>query len=259
MKRVTVITGATRGIGLAVAQRLAQDGMAVVGCGTSSSAKAETMMQDVIEKCNGDFLYVQTDVSKQHDRENLISEAIARFGRIDALVNNAGVGSLEQRNILEISEESLDRVFGINLKSAIFLSQLAAKHMIEQVKASPQETKPVIVNMSSISAYTLSVMRGEYCMSKAAMAMMTKLFAYALADYDINVYEIRPGNILSDMTEPVKEKFDKYIAEGLHPLRRWGTGDDCAKAVSAICSGLFPYTTGASLDVDGGFHMKWID
>lgn len=125
-------------------------------------------------------------------------------------------------NILDVTEESLDRVFGINLKGYLFLGQLAAKQMIKQVEAGDPAPKPVIINMSSISAYTLSVMRGEYCMSKAAIAMLTKLLAFALADYGINVYEIRPGNILSDMTLPVKEHFDKLIADGLHPLRRWG-------------------------------------
>lgn len=256
-KKVAIITGATRGIGNAIANRLADDGFAVVACGTMPWERAEGHLKDVMEKT--DFLYVRTDVSKQEDRENLISSTIKKFGRIDALINNAGVGSAKQENILDVSEESLDRVMDINLKGYLFTAQLAAKQMIKQVQENPEEDMPVIVNMSSISAYTLSLMRGEYCMSKAAITMLTKLLAFALADYEINVYEIRPGNILSDMTLPVKEKFDKYIADGLHPLRRWGTGEDVAKAVSAICLGYLPYTTGSAIDVDGGFHMKWID
>ena len=241
-EKVAVITGATRGIGNAVALQLAKDGYAIVGCGTMDPARAEGHMKEIAD-ASPEFLYVQADVSREEDRRNLIDRTLERFGRIDVLVNNAGVGSLVRTNILDVTEESLDRVFGINLK----------------VEAGDPAPKPVIINMSSISAYTLSVMRGEYCMSKAAIAMLTKLLAFALADYGINVYEIRPGNILSDMTLPVKEHFDKLIADGLHPLRRWGTGEDCAKAVSAICKGYLPYTTGSAIDVDGGFHMKWID
>ena len=256
-RKVAVITGATRGIGNAIANRMADDGFAIVACGTMSPERADEHLKEIKEKT--EMLYVRADMSKQEDRENLIASAVERFGRIDALINNAGVGSVKQENILDVSEESLNRVMDINLKGYLFTAQLAAKQMIKQVKEDPDGDKPVIVNMSSISAYALSVMRGEYCMSKAAIAMLTKLLAFALADYEINVYEIRPGNILSDMTAPVKEKFDKYIADGLHPLRRWGTGEDCAKAVSAICMGYLPYTTGSAIDVDGGFHMKWLD
>ena len=256
-KKVAVITGATRGIGNAIANKMADEGFAIVACGTMSPERADEHLKEV--KAKTEFLYVQADMSRQEDRENLISAAVEHFGRIDTLINNAGVGSAKQENILDVSEESLDRVMDINLKGYLFTAQLAAKQMIKQVQEDPQGERPVIVNMSSISSYTLSLMRGEYCMSKAAITMLTKLLAFALADYEINVYEIRPGNILSDMTLPVKEKFDKYIAEGLHPLRRWGTGEDVAKAVAAICLGYLPYTTGSAIDVDGGFHMKWID
>lgn len=256
--KVAIITGATRGIGNAVALQLAKDGFVIAGCGTSGRTRAEEQMGEII-KAAPEFLYVQTDVSSDADRRRLVELTLERFGRIDVLVNNAGVGSLERTNILDVTEESLDRVLNINLKGYLFLAQLAAKQMIKQVQADDSAPKPVIINMSSISAYTLSVMRGEYCMSKAAIAMMVKLLAFALADYGINVYEIRPGNILSDMTLPVKEHFDKLIEDGLHPLRRWGTGEDCALAVSTICKGYLPYSTGAVIDVDGGFHMKWID
>jgi NAD(P)-dependent dehydrogenase (short-subunit alcohol dehydrogenase family) len=256
--KIALITGATRGIGNAVALQLAKDGYCIAGCGTMNLVSAEEHFREIKENC-GDFLYIQADISKSTDRVRLVEKTVEHFGKIDVLVNNAGVGSLERTNILDMTEESLDRVFGINLKGSLFLSQLAAKQMIKQVEAEGKKNPPVIIFMSSISAYTLSVMRGEYCMSKAAMAMLVKLLAFALADYGINVYEIRPGNILSDMTMPVKEKFDKYIAEGIHPIRRWGTGEDCALAISAICKGYFPYTTGAVIDVDGGFHLKWID
>lgn len=256
-RKVAVITGATRGIGNAIAQRLAADGFAVAACGTMSEERAAERLKTVKDKT--DLLYIRADMSRQEDRERLISSVVDHFGRIDALINNAGVGSAKQENILDVSEESLDRVMDINLKGYLFTAQLAAKQMIRQRQEEPEGIRPVIINMSSISAYTLSLMRGEYCMSKAAITMLTRLLAFALADYEINVYEIRPGNILSDMTLPVKEKFDRYIADGLHPLRRWGTGEDVAKAVSAICKGYLPYTTGSAIDVDGGFHMKWID
>ena len=185
-EKVAVITGATRGIGNAVALQLAKDGYAIVGCGTMDPARAEGHMKEIAD-ASPEFLYVQADVSREEDRRNLIDRTLERFGRIDVLVNNAGVGSLVRTNILDVTEESLDRVFGINLKGYLFLGQLAAKQMIKQVEAGDPAPKPVIINMSSISAYTLSVMRGEYCMSKAAIAMLTKLLAFALADYGINV------------------------------------------------------------------------
>lgn len=257
-KQVAIITGATRGIGNAVALQLAKDGYAIVGCGTMNPQRAEEHMKEIMAVAK-EFLYVPADVSRQEDRQALIARTLDRFGCIDVLVNNAGVGSLERTNILDITEESLDRVFDINLKGALFLSQMAAKQMIRQIREETEGPKPCIINMNSISSYTLSVMRGEYCMSKAALSMLTKLLAYALSEHKINVYEVCPGNILSDMTAPVKEHFDQLIADGLHPLRRWGTGKDCALAVSAICKGYLPYSTGETVNVDGGFHMKWID
>jgi NAD(P)-dependent dehydrogenase (short-subunit alcohol dehydrogenase family) len=258
VKKTVLITGVTRGIGNAIALQMAKDGYAIAGCGTMDPASADSHIKKIREIYK-DFLYVQADISKAEDRIRLVANIIEHFGRIDVLVNNAGVGSLKRANILEVTEESFNRVFDINLKGSLFLSQMVAKHMIEGIKDREKENLPLIIFMSSISAYTLSVMRGEYCMSKAAMAMLVKLFGFALAEYGINVYEIRPGNILSDMTLPVKDHFDKLIAGGLHPIRRWGTGEDCALAVSAICKGYLPYSTGAVIDVDGGFHMKWID
>lgn len=170
-----MITGATRGIGNAIAQQLAADGFAVAACGTMSEERAAERLKTVKDKT--DLLYIRADMSRQEDRERLISSVVDHFGRIDALINNAGVGSAKQENILDVSEESLDRVMDINLKGYLFTAQLAAKQMIRQRQEEPEGIRPVIINMSSISAYTLSLMRGEYCMSKAAITMLTRLLA----------------------------------------------------------------------------------
>jgi len=177
------------------------------------------------------------------------------MGRIDLLVNNAGVSPKVRMDILEVTEESYDRVMTINLKGPFFLTQLVANWMIE-LKKFRNELEPKIVNISSISAYTSSTSRGEYCISKAGVSMMTKLYADRLSEYGVNVYEIRPGIIFTPMTEPVKEKYDKLISEGITPIKRWGTPEDVAKAVVAIAKGYFPFSTGEVFNVDGGFHIR---
>jgi len=200
------------------------------------------------------FIYVQTDISKAADRERLISEAVERFGRIDILVNNAGVAPLERRDLLDMSEESFDRVIGINTKGNLFLTQLAAKQMLRQEEIFPVRGK--IINISSCSAEVSSVNRGEYCVSKAGVSMLTKLFADRLAADNILVHEIRPGVILTDMTEKVHEKYDRLFAEGTFPIPRWGTPEDVAEMCALFCSDKITYTTGNYVDVDGGFHIK---
>ena len=183
------------------------------------------------------------------------------FGRIDLLVNNAGMGPRTRMDILETTEESYDEVMNVNLKGPFFLSQLVARTMLEQLETGPAETNgggshaPQIINIGSISAYTSSPARGEYCISKAGVGMMTLLFADRLAESGINVCEVRPGIVETDMTSTVKEKYDKLIGDGLTPIRRWGQPEDVGKAVAALAEGLFPFSTGAVLDVDGGFHM----
>jgi NAD(P)-dependent dehydrogenase (short-subunit alcohol dehydrogenase family) len=187
-----------------------------------------------------------------------VAETIEKFGRIDLLVNNAGVAPKVRADLLDAGEESFDRLFAINLKGPFFLTQLAAKQMLRQA---PDEEgfRGRIVNITSISVYTASVNRGDYCMVKAGLAMMTKLFADRLAHDGINVYEIRPGVIATDMTGGVKEKYDKLIIQderGITPIRRWGKPEDIGRAVRAIAEDRFPFSTGACFDVDGGFHLQ---
>ena len=172
-------------------------------------------------------------------------------------MNNAGVAPAVRADLLEASEESFNRLIGINVKGPYFLTQLAAKWMIEQIQTGGmRSTHPRIVTISSISAYTASTNRGDYCVSKAALAMLTPLFAARLAEHGINVYEIRPGLIATDMTSPVKEKYDRMIAADLTPIPRWGTPEDVGKAVAAIAQSLLPFSTGEVLNVDGGFHLR---
>jgi 3-oxoacyl-[acyl-carrier protein] reductase len=180
-----------------------------------------------------------------------------RFNRLDLLVNNAGVAPEMRADILAASEESFDRLMNVNVRGPYFLTQLAARYMVERVTtAGFTGPKPKIVTITSISAYTASVNRGDYCISKAALSMLTPLFATRLAEFGINVYEIRPGVIATDMTMGVKEKYDELIKHGLTPIARWGSPDDVAKAVLAIAQDAFPFSTGEVLNVDGGFHLR---
>jgi 3-oxoacyl-[acyl-carrier protein] reductase len=188
------------------------------------------------------------------DRERLVAETVKNFGRIDLLVNNAGVAPKVRADLLDAGEESFDRLININLKGPYFLTQLVARHMIEQAET---VTNPKIITISSISAYTASLNRGDYCVAKAGLAMATQLYAARLAEHGINVYEIRPGIIETDMTGAVKEKYDDLIFnEGITPIRRWGQPEDVGKAVVAVATDLLPFSTGQVIDVDGGFHLR---
>jgi NAD(P)-dependent dehydrogenase (short-subunit alcohol dehydrogenase family) len=251
---VALISGSRRGIGLGIAVCLARAGFNIVMNGTApGELTAESIRQVKTEGVR--VTYTQADISMRADRERLISETKSRFGRLDILVNNAGVNPEVRQDILEASEESFDRLININLKGPYFLSQIAANWMIQQ-KQDNAKAQPKIINISSISAYTASTQRGEYCVSKAGISMMTKLFAARLAEYGIGVYEIRPGIIDTDMTAPVKDQYSRKIKEGLTPIRRWGYPKDIARAVSAIALGHFPFSTGEVINVDGGFHLK---
>jgi NAD(P)-dependent dehydrogenase (short-subunit alcohol dehydrogenase family) len=251
---VALVTGASRGIGRGVVLTLAREGYdCVVNYARNAAAAGEVCR--AIESAGGQALPVQADVSAGGDRQKLVAETVARFGRIDLLVNNAGVAPDVRADLLDASEESFDRLIDTNLKGPYFLTQLVARQMIAQ--ASNLESPPKIVTISSVSAYAASTNRGDYCVAKAGLSMMTKLFAARLAEHGINVYEIRPGVIATDMTGPVKAKYDKMILEeGLTPIRRWGTPDDIARAVVAVAKGLFPFSTGEVLNVDGGFHLR---
>ncbi len=254
MKQVAIVTGSSRGIGRGIALSLAERGWQIVVNYRSNRAAAEEVHK-AVESAGGGALLVQADMGSQADLEKLVNAALAEYGRIDLLVNNAGVGPRQRVDMLQVGEESYNEVMGINLKGPFFLTQRVANEMISLLeKGDVQE--PKIINIGSISAYTSSPARAEYCISKAGMSMMTKLWADRLAEYGINVYEIRPGIIATDLTSVVKDKYDRLILdEGLTPIKRWGTPEDIGKAVLAIAEGLFPFSTGEVINVDGGFHL----
>lgn len=248
MRKVACVTGAASGIGLAIAKSLSEADYRVV--------IADIQEADLLALHGPDHIFVRADVSSHEDRQNILETIRTECGRLDLLVNNAGVAPRVRADILETSEESYDRVMTINLKGPFFLTQLLAKYMIELLQNGRVE-RPKIINISSMSAYTSSTSRGEYCISKAGISMVTKLFADRLAEYGINVYEIRPGIIRTPMTEAVVAKYDKLILEdGILPIRRWGIPEDIASAVRAIVSGGFEYSTGEVFNVDGGFHLR---
>jgi NAD(P)-dependent dehydrogenase (short-subunit alcohol dehydrogenase family) len=253
-KKTAIVTGGARGIGNAIAQQLAKDEFAVVIFDIIPPEDAKESLE-TFKTYDIPFLYVQGNLADASDRKRLVETVIREFGRIDVLVNNAGVAPKERRDILEMTEESFDFVIGINLKGTLFLTQLVAREMIRLIE-SGADISPVIINISSISAYTSSTNRAEYCISKAGVSMLTKLFADRLAGYGIYVYEIRPGIILTDMTSVVKEKYDRLIAEGITLIKRWGYPQDIANAVSILCSGKLTYSTGEVINVDGGFHIR---
>lgn len=251
---VALVTGASRGIGRAIAQHLAAAGYAV-GVNFLHSAAAAAEVVNQIEAHGGAALALQGSVADQSARASLVDQLLARFGRLDLLVNNAGITSPGRLDLLEATDEGWETVLGTNLKGPFFLSQLAAAKMIELIAAG-SISRGSIINVSSISAYAVSTNRADYCIAKAGLRMMTQLFAARLADEKIRVYEVCPGVIESDMTAPVREKYDRLIAEGLSPIRRWGSPDDVAQAVVALASDAFPFSTGDCLNVDGGFHIR---
>ncbi len=243
MKKYAFVSGGTRGIGLGIAEILRNNGYEVI---ISSS----TLPEDT----HG-FKYIKCDISRTEDRSAALEYAREKFGRIHLLVNSAGVGSLKRLDILETTEESFDRVMNINAKGTFFMCQLFANAMIEW-RTKDSDFKPRIINIGSISAYTSSTSRGEYCISKAAVSMTTQLFADRLAEYEIPVFEVRPGIIHTDMTAVVTEKYDKLIAEGVTPIKRWGEPHDVADAVLACATGLLDFGTGTVINADGGFSIR---
>mgnify|MGYP005838031335 CR=1 FL=1 len=253
-KKVALVTGASRGIGKAIAVKLAQEGYAIATIGSSDEDQVVEGLAE-IRKFSPELIYIKGSLASSQDRKNFVDSVIDRFGRIDVLVNNAGVAPKVRMDILETTEESMDYVLGINLKGTFFLTQAVANIMVNTIE-NIEGMSPAIINISSISAYTASTQRGEYCISKAGMSMITSLFADRLAQYGINVYEVRPGVIMTDMTAGVKEKYDNLIANGLTPIKRWGYPEDVANAVSVLCSGNLRFSTGEVINVDGGFHLR---
>jgi NAD(P)-dependent dehydrogenase (short-subunit alcohol dehydrogenase family) len=251
---VAIVTGASRGIGRGIATALAAHGWtAVINYRGNAAAAQETA--DAIQAAGGRALIVQADIGAAPDRELLVRTTLERCGRVDLLVNNAGMAPRQRMDLLTTTENSYDEVMAVNLKGPFFLTQRVAYAMIELLRQGVID-QPKIINIGSISAYTASVNRGEYCISKAGMGMMTALFAERLAEYGILVYEVRPGIIETDMTSAVKERYDALIGGGLTPLRRWGQPEDVAWAVLAIAQGYMPFSTGEVINVDGGFHLR---
>jgi 3-oxoacyl-[acyl-carrier protein] reductase len=237
MKRIALVTGGSRGIGLGIAQALLKDGFEVAICGMRQICDLK------------EFFYVQCDVSDRQARAKLLDAIRQRFGRLDVLVNNAGIAPKVRADILDATEESFEYLVRTNLQGPYFLTQAVAKWMIEQ------ETG-CIINVSSISATVASVNRGDYCISKAGVAMASQLWAARLGKYEIPVYEVRPGVIKTDMTSAVTAKYDKLLAEGLAIQKRWGTPEDVGKVVAALARGDLPYSTGAVIMVDGGLTVR---
>jgi 3-oxoacyl-[acyl-carrier protein] reductase len=253
-QKVALITGAARGIGNAIAYQLVQEGFAIVIMDIIDEAKVEENIEK-IKKIGQPLLYLKGDITSDISRREVVAKILETFGRIDILVNNAGVAPKVRLDILESTEESMDFVLGINLKGTFFLTQLISNVFINETQ-NVEGIKPKIVNISSMSAYTSSTQRGEYCISKAGVSMITSLFADRLAEYGINVYEIRPGIIFTDMTSAVKEKYDGLIEGGLTPIKRWGYPEDIANAVSVLCSEKLAFSTGEVINIDGGFHLR---
>lgn len=255
MTPAALVTGASRGIGRGIALALAEAGYDLVVNYASNTAAAEEVATE-IEKRQAKAALVPADIADATQRSALVDRAYEAFGRLDLLVNNAGVAPTVRADLLEAGEESFDRLIAINLKGPYFLTQQIARRMIGQVADGTVES-PKIVTISSMSAYTASVNRGDYCVAKAGLGMMTKLFAARLAEHGITVFEVRPGIVATDMTGPVREKYDRLILqEGLTPIRRWGVPEDVGRAVVAIARDLFPFSTGQVIDVDGGFHLR---
>jgi len=239
MKKTVLITGGSRGIGRGIAELMYEKGWNVA---ITSRREADPQAQEK-------FLCIRADNADAQDRERAVHTVLEKFGKIDLLVNNAGIAPRVRADLLEMSEESMHELLQVNLVAPFFLTQRVAKEMIAQGSG-------MIINITSMSAYTVSTNRGEYCMSKAGLSMATQLYAARLAEYGIPVYEIRPGIIKTDMTGGVTAKYDALIEGGITPIKRWGYPEDIAKAVYMLSQELLPFSTGEVINVDGGFHIQ---
>jgi NAD(P)-dependent dehydrogenase (short-subunit alcohol dehydrogenase family) len=253
-KRVALITGGTRGIGLGIATALADSGFDLAINGVRDQSQVADALNS-LQNRGCQVHYCRGDVSNAADREVIVDAVRRAFGRLDVLVNNAGVAPLVRADVLDATEESWDRVMGINLKGPYFLTQLAARWMIEQYKAD-SSFRGVVINVSSVSATEASINRGEYCVSKAGLAMATQIWAHRLAEFKIPVYEVRPGVVHTDMSAKVAEKYDRMIANGLTVENRWGEPDDVGRAVAVLAGGELTYATGNVLLIDGGLTIR---
>jgi 3-oxoacyl-[acyl-carrier protein] reductase len=254
VKRVALVTGGSRGIGRGIAEALADSGFDLAINGVRKVSEVADVMAALRQR-GADAHYCRGDVSVATDRAQIVASVRERFGRLDTLVNNAGVAPNVRADVLEATEESFDRVVGINLKGPYFLTQLIARWMIDQRRADAAFTG-VIVNISSVSATEASINRGDYCISKAGVAMATQLWAHRLAEFGVAVYEIRPGIIHTDMSAAVAEKYDRLIANGLTVENRWGEPEDVGRAVAMLARGDLSYATGNVLNIDGGLTLR---
>ncbi len=245
---VALVTGGSRGIGRGICLELARHGYAVA----VNYAGNEDAARETVGLLGAGAAAFRADVGDDAQRERLVDEVLARWGRIDVLVNNAGITSVGRKDILEATTESWDRVLAVNLRGPFFLTQRVAREMLRRADL----INPAVVNISSLSAYSVSTNRGDYCVSKAGLAMLTQLWALRLAEQGVRVFEVRPGVIETDMTAGARERYTQLIAEGLTPIRRWGTPADVGRAVAALVTGAIPFTTGEVLNIDGGFHLR---
>lgn len=254
MKKTALITGGTRGIGLGIATELAKAGFDLAVNGLRQESEVNTVLQELRTK-GVQVMYVRGDVSKKEDRKRMVDTVLYKLGKINVLVNNAGIAPGERKDILEATEESFERVLHINLQGPYFLTQLVANTIIEKKQQTPGEFF-CIINVSSVSATVASVNRGEYCISKAGISMATKLWASRLGEFDIPVYEIRPGVIQTDMTAGVQEKYNRLFGNGMAIQQRWGLPEDVGKVAAAMATGSMPYSTGQVVLVDGGMTIQ---
>ncbi len=251
--KVAVITGGSRGIGLGIAQKLGAEGFDLVIIGKREESQVESLSE--LRKLGRKVLYCQGDISLIKSIETIVEKIYAHFSQVNLLVNNAGIAPRTRMDLLQTTEASYHDVMNTNLTAPFFLTQRIANHMIE-VKAEHPDFQALIVNISSISASTASVDRAEYCISKAGLSMLTKLFACRLGEFNIPVYEVRPGIIKTDMTEKVSEKYDKLLGEGLCVTAKWGFPEDVGKIVASLARGDFLYSTGQVIMVDGGLTLS---
>jgi NAD(P)-dependent dehydrogenase (short-subunit alcohol dehydrogenase family) len=251
--RVALVTGGTRGIGFGIASALAADGWSLAVCGVRTQAEAAEALAG-LGAARGDVLYVRCDVARAGDRQRLLDAVVERFGGLDALVNNAGRAPRARADLLDATEESFEELLRTNLQGPYFLTQRAAPLLVARARSGPPAT-PAIVFVTSVSAEMASVNRGDYCVSKAGLAMAARLFSARLAADGVAVYEVRPGIVATDMTAAVKDAYDRRIAAGLVPAGRWGQPADVGRAVAALLRGDVPYATGTVIHVDGGLAI----
>jgi len=252
--KVALITGGARGIGLGISRQLAAAGWNLVLNGVRPVSDVQAVLDELAQNSVG-VEYVAGDISVAADRQRLVSRTMERFGQITSLINNAGITSQGRKDLLEADEESFDRVVDVNLKGPYFLTQVVARQMARQFEGN-RDFRGSVVFVSSVSGEVVSTNRGDYCLTKAALGMATKLWAARLAEFGVDVFEVRPGVIRSDMTAGVEEKYDRLISGGLTLQKRWGEADDVGKAVRMLVEGGIPYATGQVLRIDGGMTIQ---